>query len=950
MKAGTCLLATLLLLATPASPALPVTAECQGPAALCPTPLPDGMALITNGAALPLRLDGPQDDAVNHAAAAVQADLARLSGGPTPPSAKTGGPVILAGTLGSSPIIDRLAATGRLDVSALRGRWDGFLVQIVDDPAPGMGRALVVAGADRRGTVFGLYDLIQRAGVSPWNWWADVPVPVRPALYAGPGLRVEVPGVRYRGIFLNDENPALYGWANATFGGFNHLFYDKVFDLILRLKGNYLWPAMWGKAFADDDPLNAALADQRGVIIGTSHHEPMMRAHVEWERYGQGPWDYRRNAEKLRLFWRDGITRMGKHESLVTIGMRGDGDEPMEQGTAIDLLQAIVQDQRSILAQVTGKPAASTPQVWALYKEVQDYYDQGMQVPEDVTLLFADDNWGNIRRLPKPGSRRAGGYGVYYHFDYVGGPRNYKWLNTNQIERVWEQMSMAWEFGAERIWIVNVGDLKPMEFPIEFFLDMAWNPDAMGLDRLAVYPRDWAAGQFGPTHAQAIGDLLTGYTQLNARRKPELLSPDTYSLVDGDAATRVLAEWQALEDRAQQVEKVLAPAYRDAYVQLVLHPVLAGANLNRLYIQVARNRLAADQERAETNQLAAAAKDLFNRDRAIRDLYEKEIAAGKWVQMMSQTHIGYTGWQQPEMDIMPQVRFHTAPQRAAPGLMVMGDRRGWTGPGAALQLDRYAPQPGWLEIYARGAAALDYRINSSVPWLAADQSAGRLAGDSRRLSLRVDWQSLPPGTHQAVLTLVSPGYPPVPVKITAHNPGTPTAGCFVEADHRVVMEATAPSRTTPNPLRKDTAAGWQMVPHLGHWAGAAITRPATAPPTQPGGDGERLEFDVHLWQAGLVELRVLLSPTLDFKAQGGLRYAISIDAEPPQIVNLHSDSSEPAWERAVANNIRIGTTRHRIDQPGRHVVKLWRVDAGLAFQRLELRTRPLAAESGKPGD
>ncbi|MFV3074445.1 glycosyl hydrolase 115 family protein [Niveispirillum fermenti] len=912
------------------APALPVTGDCVGPAAVCPVAAAGSMALITGGVALPLLLDGPQDAGVERAADTVRADLARLSGSPVPAG---GGTVILAGTLGSSPVIDALAAAGRLETAGVAGRWEAFVVQAVDAPAPGIERALVVAGGDRRGTIFGLYDLIQRAGVSPWNWWADVPVPVRLDLHVTAGARVEAPAVKYRGIFLNDENPALYGWANATFGGFNHAFYDRVFELILRLKGNYLWPAMWGKAFADDDPQNAVLADRVGVVIGTSHHEPMMRAHVEWERHGQGPWNYRTNAGALRTFWRDGIARMGGHESLVTIGMRGDGDEPMEEGTAIDLLQTIVKDQRTILEQVTGRPAAATPQVWALYKEVQDYYDQGMTVPDDVTLLFADDNWGNIRRLPEPGSARPGGYGVYYHFDYVGGPRNYKWLNTNQIERVWEQMDMAHRYGADRIWIVNVGDLKPMEFPTEFFLDMAWSPAALPLERLGDYPRQWAAAQFGPTHARAIGDLLTGYTRLNACRKPELLSPDTFSLIHHDEAARVLAEWEALERQAEKIGNALAPAWRDAYVQLVLHPVLASANLTRLYITVARNRLAADQGRAETDRLAAEAEALFARDRAIRDLYEKETASGKWVHMMSQTHIGYTSWQQPDEDVMPEVRRRPAPARAGLGVMVAGDARGWTGPGASLRLDRFAPLPGWLEIYARGSAPVRYRIDSDAPWLDVDMPAGRLAGDSRRISPRVDWSAVPVGRHSVKISVTGDNEIPIPVTVEIDNPGNPAAGTFVQADGVVAMEAADHTGAVP-------AGGitWREVPHLGRTRSAIISHPVTAPPSPATGQGARLEYDVHLWQAGEVELRVLLSPTLDFKAQGGLRYAVSIDDEPPQVVNLHTDDSEAAWDRSVADNIRIGTTRHRIDRPGRHVVKLWHVDTGLAFQRLELRT------------
>src|SRR5919202_1500446 len=258
-------------------------------------------------------------------------------------------------------------------------------------------------------------------GVSPWYWWGDVPVKKKKEIYVAKGtFKHDEPSVKYRGIFINDEAPAFSGWTKEKFGGVNHAVYEKMFELILRMKGNYLWPAMWGNAFADDDSLSAKLADEYGIVMGTSHHEPMTRAQQEWKRYGAGAWDYEKNDSTLRAFWRRGIERMGTRENVVTVGMRGDGDMPMTQGTAIALLERIVADQRKIIADVTGKPASATPQLWALYKEVQDYYDKGMRVPDDVTLLFSDDNWGNIRRLPGAADRnRAGGFGVYYHFDYV---------------------------------------------------------------------------------------------------------------------------------------------------------------------------------------------------------------------------------------------------------------------------------------------------------------------------------------------------------------------------------------------------------------------------------------------------------------------------------------------------------------------------------------------------
>ena len=411
------------------------------------------------------------------------------------------------------------------------------------------------------------------------------------------------PSVKYRGIFINDEAPAFAGWTKEKFGGFNHLVYEKMFELLLRLKANYLWPAMWGNAFNDDDKVNPVLADQYGIVMGTSHHEPMLRAQQEWKKYGTGAWNYNSNDSVLRSFWKKGIQNMGTHESIVTIGMRGDGDEPMTQGTAISLLEKIVADQRKIIEDVTLKPAAKQPQLWALYKEVQDYYDKGMRVPDDITLLLCDDNWGNIRKLPKLGDpKRAGGYGIYYHFDYVGDPRNYKWLNTNNISRVWEQMHLAYEYGVDKIWIVNVGDLKPMEFPISFFLDYAWDTKKWNEDNIMNYYVLWAKEQFGKTYAKEIGHIIERYSQLSSRKKPELINSATYSLQNYNEAININIEFEKLLADAENINSKITAEYKDAYFELVLHPVKALSTLIQLYTTIEKNKLAAKNFQSNTNQ------------------------------------------------------------------------------------------------------------------------------------------------------------------------------------------------------------------------------------------------------------------------------------------------------------------------------------------------------------
>ncbi|KAF2509412.1 glycosyhydrolase [Flavobacterium zhairuonense] len=565
--------------------------------------------------------------------------------------------VVIIGTLGKSEIIDQLAKEGKIDANQLQGKWEKFTTQIVENPFKGIKKALVIAGSDKRGTIYGIYDLSSQIGISPWYFWADVPIKKQSELHVLPGIHSQgEPKVKYRGIFINDEAPALTGWAFEKFGGFNSKFYDNVFELILRMKGNYLWPAMWGRMFYVDDPQNAVLADEYGIVMGTSHHEPLTRAHAEWGKE-KGKWDFNTNSETLINFWKDGIKRMGNKETIVTIGMRGDGDEPMTQGTAIGLLENIVKTQRNIIQEVTKKPIEETPQMWALYKEVQDYYDKGMTVPDDVTLLLCDDNWGNIRKLPELNAKpRKGGYGIYYHYDYVGGPRNYKWINTNQIERTWEQMDLAYQHGVDKIWIVNVGDIKPMEFPIEFFLDMAWNPENFNAGNLQDYYVNWAKENFGNQFTGEIAEILKLYTKYNARRKPELLDAKTYSITNYNEAESVLADYQKLVEKVNYINEKLKPEYKDAYYQLVLFPVLASANLNELYVATAKNHLYAEQGRASANDYAEKVKMLFEKDSLLTNYYHTKVANGKWNYMMSQTHIGYTNWQQPDKNVIPKTK------------------------------------------------------------------------------------------------------------------------------------------------------------------------------------------------------------------------------------------------------------------------------------------------------
>jgi len=855
------------------------------------------------------------------------------------------GQVVIVGTFGHSPIIDSLVARGRLDVRDLRGGWERYRREVIEHPMPGVDRALVIAGSDKRGTIYGVYDVSAAIGVSPLYWWADVPVRRRNEASI-PSARVTTsePAVKYRGIFINDEAPAFSGWTREKFGGVNHLAYEKVFELILRMKGNYLWPAMWGNAFADDDSLNAVLADQYGIVMGTSHHEPMTRAQQEWRRYGHGPWNYEQNDSTLRDFWRKGIQRMGSRENIVTLGMRGDGDMPMTNGSNIALLERIVADQRKILADVTGRPASQTPTLWALYKEVQDYYDKGMRVPDDVTLLFSDDNWGNIRRLPTAADRnRPGGFGVYYHFDYVGGPRNYKWINTNPIGRVWEQMHAAHEAGANRIWIVNVGDVKPMEFPIQFFLDYAYDPTKLTADKLPAYTRDWAKQQFGAEHAEEIGELVTRYLMYAGRRKPELLAPETYSLANYHEAETVVAQYDSLVRRASAISATLPADTRDAFYELVAHPIAAAATVNDLYVTTAKNRKYALQSRASTNALADSVRALFERDAAITRYYNHDLAGGKWAHMMDQTHIGYTYWQEPPRNVMPRVDVIQVPNVAELGVSWEGQQPFVPGqgppPGAGRfreptlpEFDVYARQTSFIEMYDRGAKEVHWEAKAGAPYVRLSATSGATRTE-QRIAVDVDWASAPTGTTNVPITISSPEGGSIVVHAIVRKPASPARDAvrgFVGSNGYVSMEAEHYSRAVA-----PAAGRWTRVPDLGRTLSGMIAEPTTMPAQSPAGESARLEYRFLLLDSAAVSVHAYLSPVLNvFGATHGVRYAVSIDDEAPQIVNAAADSSQRAWEQSVSDNTTIGVSKHPVMSAGEHVLKFWLVDPGIVLQKL----------------
>lgn len=945
---------------------------------------PGSFPIVHGGEVAKLHVAARDWPGVIRAAKDLQTDIARVTGRtPEMTLAAKGlrGGVVLIGTLGRSPIIDGLAKAGKIDTRPIAGQWESFLIQVVPEPLPGVAQGLVIAGSDKRGTIYGIYDLSEQIGVSPWHWWADVPVAHKDALYVKPGTYVQgPPSVKYRGIFLNDEAPDLSGWVREQFGtvplstdppipggvaNYNSAFYTRIFEVLLRLKANYLWPAMWNNAFNEDDPNNPRLADEYGIVMGTSHQEPMLRAQKEWDRRYQrtlGSWNYYRHPDVLQAFWREGIRRNRAYESILTIGLRGANDTPMIPGGTVAqsmaLLEEIVAVQRTMIAEEIHPDVTKVPQLWCLYKEVQEFYNAGLRVPDDVTLLWAEDNWGNCRRLPTEAERkRSGGAGVYYHFDYVGGPRNYKWINTNPIPKVWDQLNLAKQYGADRIWIVNVGHFKGLEFPMEYFCHLAWDTGRWTHRNIREYTRLWAAREFGPTHAEAIAEILTQYTRFNGRRKPELLEPTTYSLTSYHEADTVVADFKAITAKAEEIHSKLPADARDAFYELVLFPTKACAQVNELYVAAGKNALYARQGRASANDWADRVAELFKADADLMAYYNKTFAGGKWDHFMDQTHIGYTSWQEPRQDVMPRVTRIEVPQGAAMGVAVEGSTLAW--PGAAgdpclPRFDALNQQRYYIDVFNRGAAPLGYRAAASDSWIMLSSHGGTTDKDVR-IWVSMDWTKAPKGASAGTVKVtrtqpMRPGDSPstalsrsveggeqVTVKVEAFNPTEVTRESldgFAEADGYVSMEAEHFTRNTPAGQIR-----WERIEDYGRTLSAMTILPVTAKSVVPPQDSPCLEYKMVLYDPREVKVLSIVAPTLNFVPDRSLRYAVSFDDEPPQVIDIvpqgfDARNGNREWEESVKNACRVVRSTHTLSGPGTHTLKVWMVDPAVVLQKI----------------
>ncbi|MFE9438721.1 glycosyl hydrolase 115 family protein [Streptomyces sp. NPDC006602] len=940
------------------APLLPGVLPATARAAEAAAPDRPDFPLAQGGAATDVFVDAADDPAVVRAAGDLPADIERVSGVRpkllhTLPTRATH--LVLVGTLGASPVIDRLVTDRRLDVSGVKGRWEASVTQVVERPLPGVDRALVIAGSDRRGTVYGVYDTSERIGVSPWYWWADVPVTHRDTVTVPAGrLKRREPSVRYRGVFINDEQN-LTTWSHRTQEPDKNIgpeTYKRVFELLLRLKANYLWPAMHPYSdFFNKHRENPELADRYGIVVGSSHPEALLRNGVhEWDPWakehpgadGTLPvYDYTVNPGVISEYWRARARQNASYESSWTLGMRGLHDTALETKYAttvpekVVVMNEIIADQRRILAEEVG--AAVEPQIFIPYKEVLDLYNAGVQVPDDVTLIWPDDNHGNMRQLPNEPERvRAGGNGIYYHLSYWGRPRSYLWLDTTQLSKVWQELRRVYEHGVDRMWIFNVGDVKSIETGLSFSMDMAWDVDRWDADDVEDFVAEWAGRLFGRTHGPEIAAIRTEYYRLAAERRPEFIDRSMFSVVHhGDEAGRRMAAYERLLERARALGSELPEAYRDAFYELVEYPVHGAYLMNLKYYWADRNALAVRQGRgAGTNRFADLAEAAHAEEAAITKRYNTEVAGGKWDGIVNP----YPS-QIPKAPGRPTVIRITRQETSGLGVAAEGNE---TGAGRPLSFSSYTRDRRFVDVFNTGFLSVDWAAQAGHPWVRLSATGGSLT-EQTRVWVEIDWAGTPEGAQESTVVVTGAGQRfEVPVRVVndGERARRRTRG-FVEANGYVSIDAAH--------FEQRVARGgshWRTVRGLGRRTGAMEAVPSTAAPVT--GDfaaqAPELRYRVRFASAGTFPVTVFRLPSLD--ERGHRRIAVALDDQPVTVLSGQSVATGnrgDAWARNVEEGIEKLTATVTVAAPGEHVLRLFMVDPAIAVDQIVVDTGGLPA-------
>ena len=894
--------------------------------------------------------------------------------------------VVVVGTWGKSDLLNELSVNKGFDGSVLEAKREVYSIQLIEQPFPNVKSALVIAGSDKRGTIYGLFQLSELIGVTPYSYWGDVtPKEYKKITFKKDATQKEIekaealgeliiseginyvskePSVKYRGFFINDEWPCFGNWTFSHFNGFTAQMYDKVFEFLLRLKGNYLWPAMWTSSFALDGPglANAELADLYGVVIGNSHHEPCLRASEEWDIYkGHDTpygteWNYATNKDGLINYWADGLKRSGKYESIITIGMRGERDSSMlgpdaSLGENINLLKDIITEQRKLIKEYVPSDYSKIPQLLALYKEVEGYFYGDENTPglkdweelEGVTFMLCEDNFGNMRTLPTELNRnRVGGWGMYYHFDYHGAPISYEWVNSTPLSKVWEQMTMAYEYGVKELWIVNVGDLKFNEVPLGYFMALAYDFEQWGtshpntIDR---YMIEWTKKQFGKFVSDEIVEKLCfvfkEYTTLNGLRRPEALNETIYHAAHYNEAERMLQRVEYLEEQAELLLEELPQACKDAYYSMIYFPVVASANLLKMHLSAGINHLYAEQGRLLANKWAERVDTCIQKDRGKTKEFA-EFLEGKWSGMERAHHIGFTNWNDQDYRYPTKCLVEAANE---PRLVVAkkGDVKTYTSSYfvSMLEVNEFLSvdcEAVVLELINGGIGSYEWTIENTCDWISLSADRGTVIQEEQ-LKIRVLRDKLPDGLAKDIMTIKA-GNEKVLVQVEARKINTQgiPSGTFLERDGIITIEAEHYTEKRDSSLGK-----YVKLESFGRTLSGMKAFPVTSIFKEE--EGPSLTYSIWVEEAGKYVLEVQTAPSNPVRKDGSLCFVVKVNEESKRVINTipegyrGGDPDESQWSQGVLENIHKTYIEINLNV-GLNNITLQAIDAPLVLERL----------------
>ncbi|WP_330941583.1 glycosyl hydrolase 115 family protein [Bacteroides sp. MSB163] len=878
---------------------------------------------------------------------------------------------IIVGTLGHNEWIDQMIAKKKLDVEPLKNRWESYLVQLVRNPLPGVDKALVIVGSDRRGAAYGLLSVSRTIGVSPWYWWADAPIVKKDQLH----LKVDKyiskePTVKYRGIFINDEDWGLYRWSKRNFekevGNFGPRTYAKVCELLLRLQANYLCPAMHDASMAFHRiPENRVVADRFAIIMGSSHCEPLLfNTASEWKRDKMGEWDYINNKKGVDSVLNARVKECAPFENVYTLALRGLHDRAMnasnDMGDRKDMLQEALMAQRQMLIDAIGKPGEEIPQAFTPYKEVLDVYDEGLELPDDVTIIWPDDNYGYMKRLSSPKEqKRSGRSGVYYHSSYLGKPHDHLWMNTVSPTLMYEELRKAYDATADRIWLLNAGDIKSCEFAVDYFLTMAFDIDAFNFERAANYRTEWLCGMLGDQYRNEYQDVVNSFYKLAFARKPEFMgwgyqwttdkhgrerNTDTdFSLTNYREVDNRLNEYRRIGSTVEKILNNMSDEKQKAcFYQSLYYPVKGCELLNRMILDGQRNRWYSIQQRASTKELEKSAKACYDSLEVITNGYNS-LLGGKWDHVMTMKQ----GFAAAYFEL-PKLRDVELAPTASLGVMAEGEAvlKGLQSFHSLPCFNTYLRQSYYVDVFNKGATPLKWKAAVTNDWILVSKKSGETATEDR-IEVSIDWAKVPAGERiLGTLDITSDRGEKESVYISVFNPTSPSLAemdtLFVENNGYVSIDAASFHRKV-----ESDAIKMIMIPNLGCENTAVQLGNPIAPAQRTAGrNTPRLEYDFYTFEQGSVDVYTYVLPTFPISKDRGYagheatnvetKYGVCIDEGPVMTPSTSSFEYAQIWYESVLKNCRINKTTLHIDKPGKHTVKIICGDAGTVLQKVVL--------------